>query len=280
MQKILVPRFTWTRLKRLSLMTFGVAGLLLLLPRTPMAEVIYKTGFEAPIFTAGQPVAGQDGWTSRLGSNAGTVSTNNPASGQQALEFRGEQLPEFGFGFNLETVRKFLDYNVAAAGAHAVRVGVDVRLNGASLRDDVVEAIFSAIDPNFVDYGQMQISANGRLYIYGSQFVDALDIAVSLNAYHRLEMLIDFAGRETTFTVDGADIVTFAFDPSLQSTVFRAGSLHMAVPTDPLLADPTGYAAYFDNLQVEAIPEPAAWALMVAGLLMLSHVRRSLARRA
>jgi hypothetical protein len=231
------------------------------------AAIIYATGFEAPTFTAGQPIAGQDGWTSRFGSTAGTVATNNPASGQQVLEFRADQLPLFGFGFNLETVRKFLDFDTAAAGTRGVNVAVDVRLNGSSLQDDLVEAIFSAIDPSFQDYGQMQISADGHLYIYGSQFADVFVGNVTLDAYHRLAMRIDFVNRETTFAVDGSDLVTFAFDSSLQSTIFSAGSLHMAAPTDPALANPTLYAAYFDNLQVETIPEPTTLALLISVLL-------------
>ena len=243
------------------------------------STIVYATGFEAPTFTAGQPISGQDGWTSRFGSPAGTVSTNNPANGQQALEFRADQLPLFGFGFNLETVRKFLDFDTAAAGTPGVTVAVDVRLNGPSLRDDLVEAIFSAIDPSFQDYGQMQISADGHLYIYGSQFADVFVGNISLGGYHRLAMRIDFFNRETTFAVDSSDLVTFAFDSSLQSTIFSAGSLHMAAPTDPALADPTLYAAYFDNLQVEAIPEPTTLALLIGVVLAWAASRAGPIRR-
>lgn len=239
------------------------------------AAVVYATGFEAPAFNTAQLIDGQDGWTSRMGSNAGVVSNNQPASGSQALEFRAGDLPLFGFGFNLETVRRFLDFDVAAAGSRGVSVAVDVRLDGPQLQDDFVEAIFSAIDPSFQDYGQMQISADGHLYIYGSQFSDAYIGTVSLNAYHRLAMSIDFMNRETTFAVDGLDLVTFAFDSSLQSSVFRAGSLHMAVPTDPQLANPALYTAYFDNFEVQTISEPGSLTLAASALLLgIARLRR------
>ena len=86
---------------------------------------------------------------------------------------------------------------------------------------------------------------------------------------------------ETTFSVDGSELVTFAFDPSLQSTIFRAGSLHMAAPTDAKLADPTLYAAYFDNLEIAAIPEPGSFVLlagMLAAMLTPGLIRRLPAR--
>ena len=258
---------------RMLATTFALV-LLAMAPRASRAEIVYATGFETPTFTANQPVAGQDGWTSRLGSSAGTISTNTPASGQQALEFQASQLPLFGFGFNLETVRNILDFDVVAAGARGVNVAADVRLNGPGLQDDLVEAIFSATDPNFLDYGQMQISADGHVYVYGSKFDDSFVGSITRNTYHHLAMAIDFYDRETTFSVDGADIATFGFDPALQTTIFRAGSLHMAAPTDPSLADPALYSANFDNFRVDSIPEPPALALLAIGLLALPWLLR------
>lgn len=264
----------------LPILNVLAAGLLALGMHAAHATVVYATGFEAPTFAAGQVIGGQDGWTSRFGSNAGTVSSNNAANGSQALEFRAGDLPVFGFGFNLETVRKFLDFDTAAAGSRGVSVAVNVRLDGPALQDDLVEAIFSAIDPNFQDYGQMQISADGHVYIYGSQFTDSYVGSVSLNAYHRLAMRIDFLDRATTFAVDDLDVVTFGFDSSMQSTVFRAGSLHMAAPTDAQLANPALYAAYFDDFEVQSIPEPTPLALAMSALLVgIARRRKSLLRR-
>lgn len=258
-----------------TVFTICLFALATLVASPSRAAIVYSTGFEAPTFTGGQPINGQDGWTSRFGSLAGTVSTNTPFNGLQALEFQAVELPLFGFGFNLETVRRFLDFDTAAAGVRGVTVAIDVRLNGPSLQDDLVEAIFSAIDPSFQDYGQMQISADGHLYIYGSQFADTFVGNISLNTYHRLAMSIDFFNRETTFTADDSDLVTFAFDSSLQSTIFRAASLHMAAPTDPGLADPTLYAAYFDDLQVATIPEPGTLLLLLGAALALAGGRTS-----
>lgn len=263
----------------LKILAFGAVLAVAMLSGAAKASVVYATGFEPVVFTAGLPVDGQDGWTSRLGSPAGTVSIHNPAAGAQSLEFLAGQLPEFGFGFNLETVRKFLDFDVVAAGARGVNVSVDVRLGGPRLADDLVEAIFSAIDPSFQDYGQMQISADGHLYIYGSQFVDSFVGNVTLDAYHRLAMQIDFYARQTTFSVDDVDVVSFGFDSALNSSVFRSASLHMAAPTDPRLADPALYAAWFDNLRITTIPEPASSALLFMALICATASARRKARR-
>ena len=237
---------------------------------TTHATTIYATGFEAPVFTAGQLIAGQDGWTSRFGSPTGTVSTNNPHSGLQDLELRFDQLPIFGFGFNLDTVRPLLAYDVVGNGTPVVNLSVQARLDGPLLGLDVVEAIFSAIDSDFNSFGEMQISADGHLYVYGSRFVDALVADVTLGVYHTLAMSIDFVNRATSFSIDGTSLVTFAFDDALQSTIFQAGSLHAAAPTDPALADAAQYTAYFDNYSITAVPEPGMWSSLLLGIALIA----------
>ena len=56
------------------------------------AGTLYQTGFEPPTFTAGQPVDGQESWFAVVGSAAGIVTTNEPASGVQALQVNGGSL--------------------------------------------------------------------------------------------------------------------------------------------------------------------------------------------
>lgn len=241
------------------------------------AAVIYETGFEAPVFTADQLIAGQDGWTSRFGSPTGTISTSNPRTGLQDLNMRFDQLPEFGFGFNLDTVRPFLDYDTVANGTPVIRIAVDVRLDGPLLGIDTVEAIVSAIDSDFNSFGEMQISADGHLYVYGSRINDALVTDVTLGEYHHLAMAVDFVNRATSFSIDGATLAVFPFDDALQSGIFRSVSLHAAAPTDPALATASQYSAYFDNYSVTAVPAPGALSLLPLGIIMIAvqlHRRR------
>jgi hypothetical protein len=60
---------------------------------------------------------------------------------------RYDRLPVFGFGFNLDAVRPFLDFDTAADATRMINVSVAARLDGPGLGIDLVEAIFSAIDP-------------------------------------------------------------------------------------------------------------------------------------
>jgi hypothetical protein len=56
---------------------------------------IYATGFEAPTFTAGFPLVGQDGWVEPLSfvnPNAAIITTDQPFAGSQAVRVKGADL--------------------------------------------------------------------------------------------------------------------------------------------------------------------------------------------
>jgi hypothetical protein len=61
-----------------------------------LAGTVYTSnGFEAPTFTAGLPLVGQDGWMeplSFLNPNAAVITTDLPFAGTQAVRVRGADL--------------------------------------------------------------------------------------------------------------------------------------------------------------------------------------------
>ena len=73
---------------RLSVAAIGLA--VLCTPHQAEAGgLLYSTGFEPPDWTAGTPIAGQNGWVNAFGNGTGYVTTTNPASGSQARRFQG-----------------------------------------------------------------------------------------------------------------------------------------------------------------------------------------------
>jgi hypothetical protein len=246
------------------------------------AGVIYSTGFEAPTFTVGGLVAGQDGWTSRFGKPIGTIETDAPSSGQQHLRAAFSDFPQSASAVVDEAFRPILDYDAIANGTPLLRLSVDARLDGPLLTDDVVNAVFEAIPSDIAShglpFGQLSISANGNLYIYGSRFDDFLVVkGIELGHYYRLGLDLDFAARQTTFLLNDIALATFPFADEIQSTILANAELDALAVNDPTLL--SSYTARFDNYSVATVAAPATWSLAVFGLALVA-VRLRLRGRA
>lgn len=237
------------------------------------AGVIYATGFEAPPFTSGQPIEGQDGWASRFGQPIGTIESDFPKSGQQYLRAVFADFPSSPDFIVDEAFRPILNYDAIANGTPLLELSVDARLDGPLVMDDVVNAVFEAI-PSDIDshghpFGQFSISADGNLYVYGSKFDDFLVMSgIELGRYYRLGLNLDFAGRQTTFLLDGSVLATFPFADEIQSTILANAELDALALNDPTLFG--DYTARFDNYSIVAVPEPPAWSILVFGLGLLA----------
>src|SRR5579872_1977719 len=77
-----------------------LAGLLSLSALSPVSgQIIYRTGFEAPVFVPGLPLAGQDGWVAPpvFSPNAALITTDKPRLGKQTVRVRGADLEHQDF---------------------------------------------------------------------------------------------------------------------------------------------------------------------------------------
>lgn len=268
----------------------GVAALMVpFLGPAARADLLFSTGFEAPEYTAGSPLAGTNGWTAPgfLSPNAAMITTTAPASGLQSVQVNGADLVHDdaldGSGYDaIGSYRQPVDHDAIASGLPIVRVQADVRLDGPQtdqtpdrVTGDFVSANVALVTEDG-ELGTLFLSADGHVYAYGAD--PATDnylfgVSVALGSYYTLAVEANFLSRTLLYYLDGALLGTSSFaDPALgcTSNVVTRGSL-VVYSNEPNAAVPQTrdqYTAYFDNFSVTAtaVPEPSSLALAVVGL--------------
>ena len=244
------------------------------------AATIYSTGFEAPTFTAGSALVGQDGWTGVpfLSPNAALVRNAVAQSGLQAVQVRGADMVNAAEVDPLAAVgsfRKPLNYDTAAAGTPFVRIEASVRLDGPTLGtgDFFSSNIAARIGDGFA--GELSISSDGFVYGYdGTNAARLFTAPITLNAWHTLGILVDFTANTFAFSVDGTSTSAFPFaDGAVSDVLVRESLVTYAFP-DTATNHRSDFTAYYDNVSAVATPEPTSAVLLAAGLTALSGFTR------
>lgn len=240
-------------------------------------STIYSTGFESPIFTVGNALVGQDGWTGVpfLSPGAAMVGNSVVRSGLQALQVRGADMgnaPEVDPLAAVGSFRKPLNYDTAAAGTPYVTIGADVRLDGpvpGGLPDFFAANMAARIGDGFA--GELSISSDGYVYGYdgtGDPSHPLLFSApISLNAWHTLAILVDFSANSFAFSIDGIPTSSFPFaDGAVSDVLVRESLITYAYPDQG--ANHRGdFTAYYDNVFAAAVPEPGCLGMISLGAL-------------
>ena len=102
--------------------------------------------------------------------------------------------------------------------------------------------------------GELAISSDGHVYGYcGCHLVPAFQVSapITLEAYHKLAIDVDFLRRTYTFFVDGALLgKPFPFPDDVKSNVLARGSLiAYAAPDTPRL-NKRSYVANYNNFSI------------------------------
>lgn len=237
-------------------------------------QILYKTGFEAPEFVAGQPLVGQEGWIAPppLSPDAAVISTEKPRQGRQSVLVSGNDLlhqdsiNEATGGYydaigsyrrpvcpdgtqpGCTTVGDFTGYD---AKGKVVRVSAHVRVDGRHTPGtNFFSASVGAIalgankddndNPVAEGVGELAISSDG--HVYGYTGADLVPIfrkkdRVTLGEWHTLAVEADFAERMTRFFVDDEYIGWIRFDDQVTTNLLLRGSMLVYAAPDSEIAE-------------------------------------------
>ena len=252
------------------------------------AATLYSTGFQDPPFAPGSQLLGQDGWSLAippfLNPSAATITNSVAQSGQQSVRVRGTDLvdaPEVDPLAAVGSYRRLMNYDTAAAGTPFVRIEAGVRLDGPVLGtgDFFSSNIAARIGDGFA--GELSISSDGFVYGYdGTGDPTRLFTApITLNAWHTLSILVDFAANTFAFSVDGTNSSAFALPSGEVSDILIRESLVVYANPDTLTNHRSDFTAYYDNVSAVATPEPtSAVMLSLGGIALVSFRRRHASR--
>jgi hypothetical protein len=221
-----------------------------------LADTVYSTGFEPPAYAPGQ-LAGQNNW---FGASNAVVQTSTVKSGQQAVTFN----PTAGQNITATPV----SYNSAGKPDKLVNVSTDFLYSGAS--DAVWEALATFGNGGFI---------NQIVVIGGTGQVCGLNPCggpiLTPGTWYNIAMQLDYSTSIVTDFVNGLAFSSGAFDdiPALSTTLD-----FVALGTNTTYGPLGDATASWDNLSVTAVPEPATWAMLLSGFVMLGlAVRRKAA---
>jgi len=263
------------------------AAAVALVTSSASAVVVYDSGgFEAPRFTTGLTLQGQDiapngPWLKDPGTSSGVVSTTNPQSGSQAVTIT--RLAQSGADARWAVNKPLIP---SSPFLNVVETDVDMR---------VQQATYSGTPPTNTDFGpafgleayDATVPATPKLI--GSLTVDATtgDVlyqqagtgvlvetgtTVSLGAYHHFKLSVDFGTGKYLSYVDNVLVHTESFvDASAVAFTDASIGTFAASASSNLTATGT---SYFDNFTINQIPEPSTVGVVGMGLAGLLGRRR------
>ena len=219
------------------------------------ASNLYATGFEGPTFTAGA-IAGQGGWQVFSASSQpglAQVESGVALTGSQAASVSGSATGQTG---------PFYALNLASPGV--IDVSGDIMLttptNGGSSWQ------FGVTGPGLSQFaGGIDIGANTIFAIsggFGSIGTFSYDV------WHHVDIVLDYANQVFSVGLDGS---TLASGLSFCGANGACNGAHVGAFGDAIFDTFGGSSntGYLDNFSIDTVPggvpEPASWALMIAG---------------
>jgi hypothetical protein len=254
-------------------------------------QTIYATGFENPPFAPDSQLVGQNDWAqpnipANLNPGAAVISTALPQTGAQSVQVQGQSMQTDDFisdvtGSYYHAIGSYthaIGYDAGPSGK--VRVQADIYVSGAKTDGtNFFSASIASIGGDGSGLGELAISSDGQVHAFSSDDLVPtflFSAPVTLDEWHSLAIVDDFAARTSSFFVDDSMLGTspFVSGENPGTTVNRATLIVYAAP-ELAGMQMANYSAYFDNFSITAIPEPASGGLLLLGLFALLGRRRS-----
>jgi hypothetical protein len=240
-----------------------IAGLILGVFAAPVAATASPlVTFEAPTYTADQPVDGVDNWnfTFQTATNKVTSASTTPnvvLSGDQSLAVQAQGLK--GRSFNLTG-----PLPTVITTSYLTRVDAD-----ASYGDAFLTNSFSGVATPMGVYAYQ----GSTFQLYGN-LVSNNGVPVVANNTYLVEIVVDFSTAKPTFEAFATNLTTAGTRLSLGT-----GTSYSALTAADIFENTNGGIwvgeggagiAYYDDISAP-IPEPASAAILVAGVAMIAR---------
>jgi hypothetical protein len=228
--------------------------------------VLYSTGFEAPTFTAGMSVNGQNGWETFSPASASQIENSFADSGLQALDV----LPALAIGDQAGAVYAL------STSANEIEMSADIYLASSTIQSAWQ---FAAIGPAGLGFiGGVDITNTGAIDLITTGFPAVATLAY--NTWEDFDFVYNFTTQTYSFSLNGTLIssnVAFCGNnsgPCNGATVstFGEGAFDTLFPSAG--ANDIGYMDNFSISSVSSVPEPGSLMLLGAGLAALIAWRR------
>ncbi|HWL52906.1 MAG TPA: hypothetical protein VNQ90_10755 [Chthoniobacteraceae bacterium] len=247
-----------------------VLGLAVFLCATP-SRADYQTSFDVPPYTLNSTIVGVEGWTEGAGS---AVSTGIVTTAPWDAETTVYRL-NLGDGGNVVRVKNSGFTPLTGKVALTVTMAFDF-----GTQDKTTLSSFAFTDgiagPISFGFFHQSDANGGGLYYQGADNERVTILAKSQmakNAIYEFTLTIDIAAKLFDISVSGikTDEQPFSFSAaSLSSGTFKNGNLNLIYLSN---GGNASFTTYVDQIDLRAIPEPGAVALVLsagAGFLLLS----------
>lgn len=243
----------------------AASAAVLLAGSAAQATVIFQTGFEAPEYATGA-LAGQNGWKVFGTGAAVTVDSAAPISGGQSAKITGSAVGG-------QTGPWHTDPSLIPQ----ITLSADILLTSSSSQRAWQ---FAALGPGLIGFsGGVNFSAAGGIFAISATSLPGAIGSYTRDAVHNIALDLNYATQTYGVRFDGLTLAS--------GLAFCGGNFSCPGTVLPsynnLLFDTFGTGGndvgYLDNVLVQStplgVPEPASWALMIAGFgLAGSALRR------
>ncbi|MCC7375205.1 MAG: hypothetical protein IT581_11180 [Verrucomicrobiales bacterium] len=233
-------------------------------------EVLYETSFEAPAFSPGLPIRGQDQWEMYRDGEAISVSTNNAFTGQQCLRIDGARLeqtsPNSATAYCFSRALEVAADNPQPVVEITTRVRLDGPISGSrGTRDeDILSANLIAVvlgpSGDGESLGGFFVSSAGKIWNSSRVAEDSYKFSRDYlpGTYRTLALRVDFLARQLSWRIDNEEIGRGSFPAAMSADRLYGAYLQMFGAADPidtpeLVYRPSDYVAYFDDYRI-AVP--------------------------
>jgi hypothetical protein len=231
---------------------FAAAAAALASASPSFATVLYSTGFESPGFSTGA-IAGQNGWL-LFGGSTSVIENSFAFAGSQALEVSGVTSPQSGpwrsFGAFSPTV--------------PITVSAEIYVTEGNWQ-------FAVLGPGLSQFaGGFDFTAGAGVQSISTGYPTIG--TVTADAWHDFSMTLDYATQTYSLSLDGVSLGTGIAFCGDNNPCGGANIAHFGT----VIFDSFGTTGqgYLDNFSVST-PEPATWAMMLAGFAGLGAALRS-----